>query len=70
MAQPHRGPRQFIGVRVPPAVADAIDETWRSAGYRSMSDYVAVLLAEHHGIDFRVRMQQTSDEELPLQSAS
>lgn len=67
MPQPHRGNREFIGVRVPPAVAAAVKDQARSQGYRSMSDYVAAILAERHGIEFHARLVADHGQEgLPL----
>jgi hypothetical protein len=71
MPQPHRGDREFLGVRVPPAVAEAVRKQAHAQGFRSMSDYVASVLAEEHGIPFKVRMaQDPAQEGLPLQNAS
>lgn len=67
MAQPHRGNREFIGVRVPPDVNAAVRAEATRLGFRSMSDYVASILAEHHGLPFHARMANHHDQEgLPL----
>lgn len=71
MTQIHRGDREFLGVRVPPAVAAAVRDSVKAEGYRSMSDYVAVILAEAHGIDLSVPMvRDHAQEGLPLADAS
>lgn len=46
-----KGDRRAITVRVPRSHWDIFDAARKQAGYRSLSDYITVLLAEHHGLD-------------------
>lgn len=56
MAQPHRGERELLGARVPPALAEAVREQAHVQGFRSTSDYLAAILAERHGFELEFRM--------------
>ena len=43
-----KGDRHAITVRVPDAQWEIFEAAARTGGYRSLSDYVCALLAEHH----------------------
>lgn len=45
-----KGDRRAITVRVPSDQWSAFDAARRECGYDSLSDYIAALLAEHHGL--------------------
>ncbi len=45
-----KGVRKAFTVRTPPDHHRVYDDAYKQAGYDSLSDYVAVLLAEHHGL--------------------
>ena len=62
MAQPHRGERELLGVRVPPALAEAVREQVHVQGFRSISDYLAAILAERHGFELEFRMAHDPDQ--------
>lgn len=45
-----KGDRRAITVRIPRSQWEEFDAARKEAGYSNLSDYVAVLLAQHHGL--------------------
>ena len=64
--QQPKGDRAAITVRVPRNHYDAIAAAAHAAGL-SLSDYVTVILAEHHGLEVPAYVTRSrSQEELPI----
>lgn len=45
-----KGARKAFTVRAPEDHHKIYEDAYKQAGYTSLSDYVAVLLADHHGL--------------------
>lgn len=63
MAQPHRGDRVLLGTRVPEPLAQAVRVAAREANFRSVSDYVAALLAAELDFPYSAPMAHADGQE-------
>lgn len=59
-----KGNRKAITVRVPSDQFEVIDEARQTAGYGNMCDYLAALLAKHHGLAVPSYARLSDQEEL------
>lgn len=62
----HKGDRELFAGRIPSDVAAACREEMSERGM-SMTDYIAAVMAERHGLTHRAPMQPThKHSELPM----